>query len=210
MQQIGPYSIRPMTPADIPTVATIDRLSFPTPWPTSSYVYELTRNSQSFYSVLLCPSQADALPPGHGLRVWFQGLLRGNNIARVIGYVGLRLETGGTHVSTLAVHPEWRGRGLGELLLLSAIEKTLELGLWNVTLEVRPSNHVARQLYVKYTFRFAGVHQGYYRDGEDAWLMEANLRGPEVEVRLARLRVALRARIEAQQAQFGHNGGHHV
>ena len=121
MQQIGPYSIRPMTPADIPTVATIDRLSFPTPWPTSSYVYELTRNSQSFYSVLLCPPQADALPPGHGLRAWFQGLLRGDNIDRVIGYVGLRLETGGTHVSTLAVHPECRGRGLGELLLLSAI-----------------------------------------------------------------------------------------
>jgi ribosomal-protein-alanine N-acetyltransferase len=206
MRQIGPYTIRPMTPADIPAVVAIDRLSFPTPWPASSYTYELTRNNRSFYYVLKQPARPEPGSQQQGLRTWFRGLLGSTDESRVIGYVGLRLEPGGSHISTLAVHPHWRGRGLGECLLLIAIGKTLELGLDTVTLEVRASNQVAQQLYSKHNFRSTGVHRGYYRDGEDAWLMEADLGVPGYAAHLVDRYAALKEQIESQdgdRSEFG-------
>ena len=106
MQQIGPYTIRPMTPADIPTVVTIDRLSFPTPWPTSSYVYELARNSEVVYSVLLRPPQAGHLAARPRRRRPGSRIVEERQYGPAIGYVGFRLKAGGTHVSTLAVPPQ--------------------------------------------------------------------------------------------------------
>ena len=61
------------------------------------------------------------------------------------------------------------------------MEKALELGVSKVSLEVRPSNHVAQHLYHKYGFQFTEVHHGYYRDGEDAYLMVKQLEGDSNE-----------------------------
>jgi ribosomal-protein-alanine N-acetyltransferase len=203
MRNIGPYTIRPMTTGDIPAVVTIDRLSFPTPWPASSYMYELTRNSRSFYYVLVRAAEPELRSQRRPLQTWFRDLLGTTDEGRVIGYVGLRLEPRGSHVSTLAVHPDQRGRGLGELLLLTAIGRTLELGLANVTLEVRASNQVAQRLYRKYGFRSTGMHRGYYRDGEDAWLMEADLSEPGFEACLAQRRASVEQRLGTRAEQVG-------
>ena len=64
-----------------------------------------------------------------------------------------------------------------------------------VTLEVRPSNQVAQHLYRKYGFRFTGVHAGYYRDGEDAWLMAVEIDRDAYRTRLAELRRNLELRL---------------
>jgi [ribosomal protein S18]-alanine N-acetyltransferase len=182
------YTIRPMELGDIPTVVTIDRLSFPTPWPASSYAYELKHRNTSFYYVLLKPEANDEPHSERGWRRWLlnvPGL--GKQESRVIGYLGLRLCGSGTHISTIAVHPDWRGKGLGEFLLLTALEQSLEMGFGEVTLEVRPSNQVAQRLYRKYGFRFTGVHAGYYRDGEDAWLMAVEMDRDAYRTRLSEL-----------------------
>ncbi len=69
---------------------------------------------------------------------------------------------------------KWRGRGIGELMLLAMIERSIELGAHEVTLEVRVSNTVAQNLYRKYGFEVVGRRPGYYRDNnEDADLMTA-------------------------------------
>jgi ribosomal-protein-alanine N-acetyltransferase len=48
-----------------------------------------------------------------------------------------------------------------------------------VTLEVRPTNEEARTLYESFGFRVVGRRRGYYYDtGEDALIMEADLRAP--------------------------------
>jgi ribosomal-protein-alanine N-acetyltransferase len=106
------------------------------------------------------------------------------------------------HISTIAVHPDWRGRGLGELLLLTAIDQSARMKRGKVTLEVRPSNKIAQSLYQKYGFRFTGVHEGYYRDGENAWLMAAEIDRAIYRQRLAELRRALeeRLRLPAQKS----------
>jgi len=194
-----------MEPSDVPTVAAIERLSFSTPWPASSFLYELRHGARSFYYVLLRPMMGEAAPPKQGWRRWLRGVIGLPEESRVIGYVGFRLRGAEAHLSTIAVHPDRRGEGLGELLLLTAMEKALELGVSVVTLEVRASNQVAQHLYRKYGFRFEGVRRGYYRDGEDAWLMAVGVKGEAYRARLARLRQALEARIRRQQTGIGQN-----
>ena len=185
-----------MEPGDVPTVAAIERLSFPIPWPASSFLYELRPNTRSFYYVLLRPATGGATLSGRGWRRWLRGVMGLPKESRVIGYVGSRfLGTEEAHVSTIAVHPDWRGKGLGELLLLTAMEKALELRCGVVTLEVRPSNRVAHHLYRKYGFRFEGVHRGYYRDGEEAWLMKVEVNQDTYRAQLTNLRQTLEARL---------------
>lgn len=196
MQEPWPYGIRPMEPGDIPAVVAIDRLSFPTPWSVSSYAYELKNRNTSFFYVLLKPDSDDDPTPKRGWLHWLQSATGlGSQKSRVIGYLGIRLRESGTHISTIAVHPDWRGNGLGELLLLTAIELSAKMERGIVTLEVRPSNKTAQRLYQKYGFRFTGVQEGYYRDGENAWLMTVEIDRNVYRKRLAELRQELEARL---------------
>jgi ribosomal-protein-alanine N-acetyltransferase len=207
MNQALPYSIRRMEPGDVPIVAAIERLSFPTPWPTSSFLYELSNRARSFYRVLLKAEGCGTASRQGRWRRWLRGVVDRPEESRVIGYVGFRLQSAEAHISTVAVHPDWRGNGLGELLLLTAIEQALELGSSVVSLEVRASNRVAQNLYRKYGFRFTSVHRGYYRDGEDAWLMEVQIKQDAHRARLIRLRQMLEARLGGLQVDVGQNGG---
>lgn len=192
------YVVRPMEPGDVAMVATIDRLSFSSPWLPSSYLYELSHPRSSFFYTLLKPGISEDAPLSTR-RNWLQRLremlLPMEKDERVIGFVGFRLEYPEAHITTIAVHPDWRGKGLGELLLLTALEKALELDARFVTLEVRASNHIAQHLYRKYGFRYTGVYRGYYRDGEDAWLMELEIQQSAYRTRLAALHRALREQV---------------
>jgi ribosomal-protein-alanine N-acetyltransferase len=90
----------------------------------------------------------------------------------VLGYGGFLLLVDIAHITTLAIARAWRGRRLGELLLVSLIDKALGLRAREVTLEVRVSNQVAQQLYLKYGFALVSKRQRYYSDnGEDAYIM---------------------------------------
>jgi ribosomal-protein-alanine N-acetyltransferase len=76
------------------------------------------------------------------------------------------------HISTIAVHPDFRQHGIGEILLQWALREALHLDAQLVTLEVRVSNHKAINLYEKYGFEVVGRRAHYYRDNnEDALLM---------------------------------------
>lgn len=206
MRQPMPFTVRPMEVRDIPAVAAIDRLSFPNPWSVSSYAQELGNKRRSFYYVVLKPAEEDA-PSGGEWRHWLRGLVGQPNESRVIGYVGFRLQNQDTeaHISTLAVHPNWRRKGLGELLLMLALEQALSLRVDVVSLEVRASNQVAQRLYRKYGFHFKGVMKAYYLDGEDAWMMAVEVGQEAYRRRLLALHQALEARLPFQQVGVGQN-----
>jgi ribosomal-protein-alanine N-acetyltransferase len=206
MTQPLPYIIRPMEAHDVPTVVAIDRLSFPTPWLASSYLFELNQNRRSCYYVLLKPASDESTDAEQGWLRRLRGMLNPVVESQVIGYVGFRFQTKEAHISTIAVHPAWRGRGLGELLLLTTVEKVLEMKMSRLSLEVRPSNHMAQHLYHKYGFRFTGVRRGYYRDGEDAWLMDVSIT-PAYQARLAELSRLLKARVHFQRVDVGQDVG---
>lgn len=173
---------------DIDAVMVIDRLAFSTPWKASGYRYELTENERAHYKVLTVNTAAES--------------------ARLIGYVGHWLLAGEAHISTIALHPDWRGRSLGELLLLSALLQAHEQSAEMATLEVRRSNSVAQALYRKYQFQVTGERRRYYHDNqEDALLMTVEAlddayhnflqqQGSRLSLRLAKLRVSSRSRVK--------------
>ncbi len=142
-----PYQIRPMQLSDLDAVLTIDRLSFPTPAKKKLYVYELTENEMARYACLTVHEE-------------------------IIGYVGYWIMGDEVHISTIATHPDWRGKGLGELLLLYMLLSVYQQPITMVTLEVRRSNRIAQALYRKYQFELVGERPRYYRDtGDDALIM---------------------------------------
>ena len=207
-----PYTMRPMKPGDIPMVVAIDRLSFPTPWSASTYLYELNRNHRSFYFVLLSPPVDDPPPKRSGWHRWMRSLTTRLDFeqSQVVGYAGFRHSSAEAHISTIAVHPDWRGKGLGELLLLTALTRAIKLNSHKVTLEVRATNQVAQRLYRKYRFRFTGIHRAYYRDGEDAWLMAVDLDSGAYEARLVILHQLLEERLNRQLAVVGQGDRHQL
>ena len=91
---------------------------------------------------------------------------------RVAGYIGMWLVIDEGHITTIAVHPLHRGRGVGRQLLEAAEAIARERGALRITLEVRVSNTVAHSLYQKMGYVDAGIRPGYYRDNnEDAIIM---------------------------------------
>ncbi len=102
------------------------------------------------------------------------------------------------HISTLAVHPDWRGRGVGEILVLSVLLEAAERRAEFVELEYRVSNVPAESLYRKLGFEVVGRRAGYYQDtGEDAIL--ATIHGLQTEAG----RQALREQRESWERERG-------
>lgn len=131
----------------INSVLKIDALSFPTPWSRESFERELEINKFARYVVA---KQAGI----------------------VIGYAGMWLILDEGHITNIAVHPEYRGIGAGNLLLEALIEICRIDSINSLTLEVRKSNLVAQNLYKKYGFLEQGIRKGYYGDNkEDAVIM---------------------------------------
>ena len=167
-----PYLIEPMQLRDVAEVMEIERLSFPSPWSARAYRYELQENNLSHYLVARPRRPLAKKEPG-----FWAGLRRSLGVeappeVNILGYGGFWLMMGEAHISTIAVRPEWRQRGIGELLLVAMLELAVELGGDLATLEVRVSNVAAQGLYQKYGFAKVGVRPHYYRDrGEDALIM---------------------------------------
>ena len=171
--------LRFMRAEDVPQVLDIERHSFPTMWPQTVYQREL-KNKMARYLVAYQPAESASHPaaPGErkrGIRKLadrFFGGLPERTGDRILGLVGLWCTMGEGHIVTIAVRPEYRRQGIGELLLVAALEAAIDAGQDEVTLEYRISNDAARALYEKYGFAKVGVRARYYSDNqEDAVLM---------------------------------------
>ncbi len=180
-----PYIIRRMMPADIPAVVNIDRTVFSDPWSESVYVEELYYNLHARYFVL---QLADHIICRH------ESVARND---RLVGFIGMRLESNHAHISTLGVHPHWQGQGLGDLLLNIAIQQAIAEEFSAATLEVRESNTVAQHLYKTYDFIVVTRLRRYYEDGEAALVMRASPLDARYYRRLVARHAAILKRIAA-------------
>ncbi len=111
----------------------------------------------------------------------------------VRGYAGVFYVAGEAHVTTVAVDPAWQRRSIATRLMLLLVHQTIARQIDRMTLEVRMSNHGARELYRRFGFAPAGVRKRYYPDtNEDALIMWAHdlLTGAYAE-RLSRIEGAL-------------------
>lgn len=90
----------------------------------------------------------------------------------LIGYAGCWQVLDETHITTLAVKPEFRRKKVGEALLQRILEDCYNNEIKYITLEVRVSNAAAIGLYEKYGFKSLGTRKGYYQNNnEDALIM---------------------------------------
>ena len=131
----------------IDEVMVVESLSFTVPWSRNSFVEELTKNKFSRYIVAKV-----------------EGV--------VVGYAGMWLIAGEGHITNIAVHPSFRGYGIGKKLMDGLICIAKSEGVDRLTLEVRRSNLIAQSLYYKYGFEICGERKAYYTDNkEDALIM---------------------------------------
>lgn len=90
----------------------------------------------------------------------------------VVGFVGIWIVVGEGNITNIAVHPDYRGNGIGDKLLSSLINLCYDLNCSLINLEVRESNYKAQNLYKKFGFNIDGIRKGYYEDNkENAILM---------------------------------------
>jgi [ribosomal protein S18]-alanine N-acetyltransferase len=143
------FFIRRMKADDLPEVRTIEALAFSNPWSETTFRGEIQNTSISFPMVVVQrPSE------------------------RVIGYIIYWQIGADVQVNNIAVHPDFRGKGIGEALMRYAIAKVRERGATFVTLEVRVSNAAAVTLYKKLGFEVLGLRKNYYTNpDEDAYLL---------------------------------------
>jgi ribosomal-protein-alanine N-acetyltransferase len=176
-----PFVVESMRVEDIPEVVELERLAFPSPWPARAYRYEVTQNRLAHYYVArrqlpegpdrALEEQAPSLL--RRIQTWTVNNKRDNR--PMVGYCGFWIAAHEAHISTIAVDPRHRGRGIGQLLLMTAIEEAIDLNAVLMSLEVRVSNFVAQNLYRKYGFAVVGRRPRYYSDNrEDALIMAAD------------------------------------
>lgn len=141
--------ISPLTIADLEQVMEIEPVAFGSHhWTKQSFMNELLNPSGYYYAA------------------------REAETERVLGYSGFWLIGEEAHITTLAVHPDYRRLYVGERLLINDIIQSRKVGADWVTLEVRISNDSAQRLYGKYSFRSLGVRRNYYQDNdEDAMVL---------------------------------------
>lgn len=137
-----------MTPDDVDGVFQIEELIHPEHhWSKDSFYNEIANKLAAYY----CLKDEE------------------NNI---LGYIGFWLILEEAHVTSLAVHPDFRNMQLAQLLLIRMIEDCYKNMIKYITLEVRESNVPAISLYEKFLFSSIGMRKAYYQDNnENALIM---------------------------------------
>ena len=140
----GDLRLRRLGYGDLPSVISIERRSFPTPWSLAMFVLELSKPSG------ICLAAEDS-----------EGL---------VGYLVCARYDDVWHLMNVAVRPERRRRGVAAEMIERLFEEAGEGSRF--TLEVRVSNAPAIDMYRRFGFRSSGRRRRYYHDnGEDALIM---------------------------------------
>lgn len=154
------YKLRRFKPSDIEKVMQINRQCLPENYTTLFFMNIYKRFPEAFIV-----AEADR---------------------KVVGYIMCRIETGiptfkvlgiakKGHIISVAVLPSHHRQGIGYALIREAIQAMFEYNAKECYLEVRESNIPAVMLYRKLGFEIARTVRNYYADGEDAFLMAAQL-----------------------------------
>ena len=127
-------------------IAQLEKLCFSDPWSEKSVASELNNK----------------------LALWLVAV----DGSRVAGYVGSQTVIDETDMMNIAVHPDYRRRGIAERLVKDLVAQLNVLGSRALMLEVRASNAPAIALYEKQGFRQVGLRKNYYRNPkEDAMIL---------------------------------------
>lgn len=154
------YTLRKFTPKDLERVMHINRVCLPENYGDYFFMDLYSRFPETF--------------------------IVAEENGEVVGYVMCRIELGLSnfgfsgfikkgHIVSIAVMPEHRRKGIGQALVVKAMEGMRLYNAKQCFLEVRVSNAQAISLYRKLGFKVARTIGGYYSDGEDAYVMTREL-----------------------------------
>ncbi|NLC94124.1 MAG: ribosomal protein S18-alanine N-acetyltransferase [Bacilli bacterium] len=135
---------------DFNEIMEIEEKAFAYPYPIDLFIFDFEHHPYSEYYKLMLDDQ-------------------------IIGYCGLWIIFEDVQITTIAVHPDYQGKGYGDKMMEFIINYVKELGCRNITLEVRVSNNKAINFYKKHQFEIVGLRKQYYENGEDAYLMKRDL-----------------------------------
>ena len=138
--------IETMNASHVDQIAQLEKLCFSDPWSANSIASELD-NKLAFW---LVATEGDL----------------------VAGYIGSQTVMDETDMMNVAVHPDFRRKGIAEALVNDLVENLKKVGSHCLTLEVRASNTPAITLYDKLGFSEIGRRKNYYRNPrEDALIL---------------------------------------
>ena len=140
--------IIPMKSEHIKQVHDIETTCFSIPWSERAFREELEKGPRAVYAVA-----------------------RNIETGALLGYGGMWHVVNEGHITNIAVMPDHRREGIGQLLLDYIESEAVRLEMIGLTLEVRMSNEPAQRLYTKNGFRPEGIRKNYYESGEDAVIM---------------------------------------
>lgn len=144
------FKIRAMNFDDLEEIAELEKKCFSEPWSLETFCYEITKNHLASYVVVVDTEKND----------------------KIAGYAGMWIIADEAHITNVAVLEEYRGKQLGEALMIRQFKDSLVVGANKMTLEARVSNDVAIGLYKKLGFKEVGIRKKYYEDNnEDAVIM---------------------------------------
>jgi ribosomal-protein-alanine N-acetyltransferase len=146
--------IRPFRPSDTASISEILRDSIEAAqWPSESYA-KLAASSGGVF--LVCETSA-----------------------HLVGFLAARQVADEAEILNIAVHRDFRRKGVASALLLAALDKFRSSKITRIFLELRESNQPARGLYERHGFVPSGTRNSYYRDPtEDALCMRKKLAAP--------------------------------
>ena len=158
--------IRNASEEDTEQLSEIEMLCFSMPWSPKEIKEQMESSSGARFIV------AELEEPAAGVA--------GAPAKKLIGSVSAwYLPPWEIQIGNFAVLPEYRRQGVAGLLMDALLARAEELGIPDISLEVRPSNAPALALYAKYGFQEEGRRKGYYQGKEDAIIMWR--RGPAKE-----------------------------
>lgn len=197
--------LKPLTAEQLGAVVELDRLCFGGLWTRSGYEREL-RSPNSRLLVLeaiSAPEASGSVAPSS--EVLTQKAAKASAQAvpaaptSLLGFGCLWSILEEAHITIVAVHPDYRCQGFGQLLLYALLWEARQHQLERATLEVKPSNQAALSLYQKFGFKEAGRRRRYYKDtGEDALILwRGGLQASECEEMLNCCYRQVKLRLEA-------------
>lgn len=143
--------VRKLLEHDLPGVVEIENISFTTPWSEILFFSEIYKQR----SIAKVAAIEEAC-----------------SVQRVVGYVCANYVMDEGHILNLAVHPDFRKKGIAKTLVENILEELKETDCRFLYLEVRASNNVARELYEGFGFSVVGTRKKYYnKPEEDAVVM---------------------------------------
>ena len=143
--------IVPMTSAHLDEIAELERICFSVPWSRNMLAEELDNACSAFLAAL-------------------------DENGCVVGYAGLLVVADEGYITNVAVHPDYRRRGIAGQLLDVFENFAVGNRLAFLTLEVRESNYGAIALYGSRGYRGVGRRRNYYEHPrEDAIIMTREL-----------------------------------